>query len=300
MSKRAIFLIFCVLLLLCSPAVSNASEILVIKSADIKPYNESLEGFRDSCDCSATEIARSDSWQQDLSKALAVSRPDAVLAIGVDALKTAQSVKDIPVIYLMVPYLPPFASSQKNISGVSMNISAEKYLDMMADVFPNAKRIGLIYDPENSGAIVKEALQIADEKHMEIIARKAYKPGEVPPIIDNMKNRIDILWMLPDTTIVNSAVFNYMLLFSFQNEVPVVTFTKKYVEMGALAGLTVVPFDMGAQAGELVKKLLKKSSADSSIRVNARKAVLTINSKVARKMRIKIKSDNLKGAEYVQ
>ncbi len=86
----------------------------------------------------------------------------------------------------------------------------------------------------------------------------------------------------------NPETIESMLLFSFRNRVPLFTFSKKYVEMGALAALTVNPFDLGVQTGEIAHKILKSDARGGSMREFARTQILLINTKIAQKLGIVI------------
>jgi len=295
--KIIIFLLF--FLLICSSSDSYASEVLVIKSSDIKPYNDALAGFKSVCECNLYELTVGENDYRDLVNRIIQQKPEAVLAVGMDALRHAAEIKDIPVIYTIVPNPFSVIPDRKNISGVSIFISTARQLDAILEIFPNAKRIGIIYDPKNMHPSVHEAQNAAQSKGFELVLRKASRPGEVPSLIDSMKDKIDVLWMLPDTTVINPETVKLMLLFSFQNKVPVFTFSKKYVEMGAVAALNIDPFDLGVQAGEIMKKLLNEKNIKPPVRADARKTILIINKKVAGKMGIKIKEEILKRAENV-
>jgi putative ABC transport system substrate-binding protein len=104
-----------------------------------------------------------------------------------------------------------------------------------------------------------------------------------------MRNRIDILWMLPDPTVITPAMVEYLFQFSFQYNVPIFSFADKYVEMGAVAALVVDPHDLGVQAGEIVKTL--SAGRKGPIRVYARNPRLMINTKMAEKMGLKIRGE---------
>lgn len=278
------------MLLFCA-AFSEAYEVVVLKSPDIAPYNEALEGFKSSCNCNVRELNLSETEGHDIVRKILKINPDVVLAIGMDSLNHAELLKDVTVVYTMVPYPELVNPARMNISGVSMRISPEKYLDTMLAVFPDAKRIGVVYDPKNMDAFIIEASQLARPKGIDLVLKKAYNSGSVPSLIDSMKEKIDILWMLPDTTVINSETINYMLLFSFQNKAPLFTFSKKYLGMGAVAALTIDPFDLGAQAGEIAKKLSAERNVKTPVRINARKTVLSVNKKVAKKMGIRIREE---------
>ncbi|MEJ2696222.1 MAG: ABC transporter substrate binding protein [Candidatus Sulfobium sp.] len=279
--KRRISFLLILLIILCLAGRSWAYEAAVLKSADIGPYNEALEGFRSSCDCSVTTLTPD---QDAVTSQIYRLHPDVVVAIGMDALAKVRSVENLPVIYVMVP-APLSDGEGRNISGVSMYISPAKYLDAMTRLFPGAKRIGLVYDPNNSDAYVKEAMREAAARGIELVAEKAETSGSVPSLMDSLKERIDIFWMLPEPGLLNSATVDYMLLFSFESKVPIFTFSKKYVDMGAAAALTVGSFDMGAQAGAISKRL-HEAGAPGQIRVDARVSGIIVNSKVLRKLGI--------------
>ncbi|MEC4676679.1 MAG: ABC transporter substrate binding protein [Nitrospirota bacterium] len=296
--KKGTFLtIVALIAMLCPGAFSEAHEIVVLKSAEIKPYNEALAGFKHSCDCRLRELLLSDIKNQDLQREVHDINPDMVLAIGMDAFTQAREIRDRPVVYTMVPDSRALSLSPENVSGVSMYISPGKYLDTMLELFPEVKRVGLVYDPKHTGVFVKEALKVAGARGIELVIKKADEARDVPLLIDSMKGGIDLFWMLPDTTVVNSETVNYMLLFSFQNRVPIFTFSKKYLVMGALASLSIDPFYLGVQAGEIANKSFYKENIRPPARVYARKTVLTINRKVAEKMGINIRNEIIESAE---
>jgi len=180
-------------------------------------------------------------------------------------------------------------SLRPNISGVSMDISPETYLSTMKELFPKAKKIGLLYDPQHTAAFVAEATKAAHAAGLELVDKQVRDPREIPGLLDRMRGTIDVLWMVPDATIASAEAVDYLLHFSFQNSVPIFSFSKKYVEMGAVAALDVDPYDMGAQAGEIVNRL--KAGKTGAIRAWARASHLTVNSNVAAKMGLKIKDD---------
>jgi putative ABC transport system substrate-binding protein len=162
-------------------------------------------------------------------------------------------------------------------------------------MFPRARKIGVFHDPRNSGPFVAEASKIALRRGVELVVRTVSSPREVPALLDGMRNTLDIFWMLPDPTVVNPETVDAILLFSFQNNVPVFSFSHKYVDMGAVAALQVSPFDMGAQAGEIAKAL--SAGGKGPMRSYANKYRFIINRKVAAKMGLWFSPDIMKKAE---
>jgi putative ABC transport system substrate-binding protein len=286
-----------ILLFLLSAVSSQAYDVVVLKSANIKPYEDALKGFKSSCGCKIQEVDPGQfgagKMKQDHFKG------DMVLAIGVDALRSAQTVADLPVIYAMV--LPSEFPGQikENVSGVSLDVPAAKILETIREIFPDATRIGIVYDPRHDDSLISEALHAAHQRGIGLVLKSAGAPSEVPSLIDQMRGKIDVFWMLPDATVITPETVKYLLLFSFRNKIPVFSFSSKYVEMGAVAALNIVPYDIGVQAGELAQKLSNGWKNGTPIRVDARKTELSVNRTVARKLGIRISDDVLGKANNV-
>jgi putative ABC transport system substrate-binding protein len=289
-----------IILLLLLPAVSSqANDVVVLKSANIKPYEDALKGFKSSCGCNVLEVNPGQLVAGNIPMKHGGFNSDMVLALGMDALSRAQTVTDLPVVYAMVLPSQFPGEIKKNVSGVSMDIPPEKILGTIHEIFPDARNVGIIYDPRHSGAFVNEALHAAQQRGVRLVLKEADRPSEVPSLIDAMRGKIDVFWMLPDVTATTPETVKYLLLFSFRNKVPVFSFSGKYVEMGALAALNVVPYDIGVQAGELAKKLSSGRNNGTPIRVDARKAELSVNRTVARKLGISISNGVLRRADNV-
>lgn len=286
-NQTTLLILVTILFLLCISAKAYAYEVVAVKSANIKPYNDVLEGFKGACKCEVKELNLAEDKNITSEKISRLS-PDAILAIGTDAFKKVKSIKDIPVIYAMIMPSEAHTALQENTSGVILDISPEAYINTIVKIFPKIERIGLIYDPQHTGICVKEITESANKQGITIISKIARNPSDVPHLIDGMKGKIDLFLMLPDPTVINSVTIKYMLLFSFQNRVPVFSFSQKYVEMGAVAAFNIDPFDMGFQAGVIARKL--PEGPKYPIRVYAKKVLLIINTKIAIKLGINIKN----------
>lgn len=95
--------------------------------------------------------------------------------------------------------------------------------------------------------------------------------------------------MLPDSTLLNSESVEYLMLFSFQNKVPVFSFSKQLVDRGAVAALSINPYDLGVQAGNIARLL--SQGRKGPLRVYAEKPHLSVNRKVAAKIGVRIGND---------
>lgn len=269
--------------LLCFGGTAFAHDVLVIQGTRVKPFDDALRGFRTVCRADSKTVVLSEAEGIDVLRTVREERPQLIVAIGADALSRVKRVRDIPILYLMVLNPEKTVSGAKNVTGVNMTIPPGKYLALLEKLrLPNL-RVGILYDPVRSGAMVRRIQHAAQAAGIEISAREVHNPKDVPEALAKMKDSVNVFWMLPDPTVVTPETVEFLLLFSQQNNVPVVTFARKYVDMGALVSLDIDSSDLGKQAGAMANELLNGADVAQFPKADARKAVMKINRKVARK-----------------
>lgn len=264
----------------------------------IRPYEEAIEGFRSVCNARMNRLVLRELQGRDVVDKINEIRPEMVLAIGMDALLRVKMVKEIPVVYLMV-LNPRSALDCDNITGVCMDISQKEQLTSVCRVLPNVKNIGLLYDPARTGHFAERAQHAATEIGIKLIANRIDRPMDVPLTVNGMKGKIDLFWMLPDLTVITPETVEFLLLFSLENEIPVLAFSEKYVELGALMSIGIDAFDIGRQAGEMAQEILSGRDVKRVQPVDARKSVISINMKIAEKLGIVINKKMIKNVKIV-
>jgi putative ABC transport system substrate-binding protein len=232
--------------LACPLPASSSCEMAVVVSADLKPYREVLQGIRDASVCNLREMTLRDG---DALERVRRTSPDAVVAIGTEAFRTVRPLRDAPVVHVMVIPSVVERSPSANLSGVSMSIAPAAWLAAIKRVFPGAKRIGLLFDPRNTGPFVSEAMRAAPAAGLTLKTAELGGADELPKALNSLRDAIDVLWMLPDPAVASAPVVEYLVRFSIQHRIPIMTFSVKYLELGAVASLDG-PYDMGVQAAE--------------------------------------------------
>jgi putative ABC transport system substrate-binding protein len=282
------------LLVLCfQPASGSAQEIAVVKSAAIKPYNEALRGFKSVCKSRVREFTLTGSNGPEILKKIRKTGPDLIYAIGLNALSQIRSIKEIPIIYSMVSNPGPLLLDRGNVTGVSMNVPAERQLRALIGVFPTAKRVGIVYDPGKTSHLFEEALAAASSLGISLVSREVHSSKDVPAAIRDMQGEIDAYWMLPDTTVFTGETIKYLFLTAFENKLPVVTFSERFVEKGSLMSLNIDALDIGRQAGEMASRVIRGAEAGNIQISSPRKAVLSVNQKAIERLGIIIRISEL-------
>jgi len=278
-----------------SPSFANAFEVLVVKDSNIKPYLDAVAGFKSSCSCTVKEVALSDI--DALEKAVR-AHPDAVVAVGTESFRKVRRIKSIPVVYTMVVPSEAEDISADNLSGVSMAFTAGDYFNAIAEAFPAAKRVGVLFDPARTGALVREASRAAGKKGLTLVTAEVSDPRRLPELLNEIRGKIDLLWLPPDPTFSNSASIEHLMLFAFQNKLPIFSFSKKIVSLGAVAALSVDPRNMGAQAGEMARCLLQ--GEQGPFLEHPKRPRLIVNRKIAEKIGVAINDEAMRHAETVE
>lgn len=274
-------------LLLCRLAAA-AGGIIAVQSSNIKPYNDALKGFENACNCDTKHLLIFEAEERDLQTIIQRAQPDLILAIGIDALNKVKSIKDIPIVYLMV-LNPQFrASDYGNITGISMIISPEIQLSLIKRFLPAAKSVGLLYDPLRTDDFVINARKAAASEKINLITSEVHSPKDLPEELKNMETKIDVFWMLPDVTVITPETVEFLLLSLIEKRIPVVTFSDKYLKIGAAMSLMVDAFDIGKQAWEITEKVLAGTEIRKIEKTFARTPVVTINRDIINKLGISV------------
>ncbi len=277
-----------ILLLLFSPLVISAAEIVAVQSMNIKPYNDAFLGFQNRCNCTPARIIVSESQGVDIVKKIHSEKPNVIIAIGMEALKRVKTMNDTPIVYLMVLNPSSLLSKSDNITGVSLNIAPDIQLAAVKHALPDMTNIGVIYDPARTAPFVQRASAAAPAHGINLVTREIHQSMKVPSTLNSMKEEIHAFWMLPDIMVITPETVEYLMLFSIEHRIPVITFSEKYLEMGALMSLGIDAHDIGEQAWELTHQILSGSDVKEMPDENARKINITINQVTVKKLGIKI------------
>ena len=296
---RNSFMILVVIICLLLSSAASASGIVAVQSINIKPYNEVLKGFEKACDCSVNHFVISEMRKKEIRNKIKKAKPDLILTIGFDALNMIKDFNRFPTIYTMVLNPQNAISGKTDITGISMSISPDIQLRTLSEGLPEVKNIGLLYDPERTGHFVEKARLAAASMGIKLIAKEVRSPRNVPELLKSMSKEINAFWMLPDLIVAIPETIEFMLLFSIQNRVPLITFSEKYVEMGAFMSLDLVTYDIGIQAGEMAKEFFSGTDIKEIKVTDARKSAVTINMNTVKKLGITINRELLERADKI-
>jgi putative ABC transport system substrate-binding protein len=282
---------------------TQAQGIAVLKSHDIEPFNQALAGFVAACNHPLTvyDLRGSDKRKDRIIKQIMDTKPRLVLAIGALATQVAQeAVRDVPVVFSMVPNPRQHGSGRANIAGISLDIPIETQFTTYKLLVPKLRTLGTIYDPEKTGTMINEARGVAEKLGLRLLDAPATSPKAVPAALRSLLGKIDALWMVPDDTVVTPESFKLLLLEAFENNLPFLTVSDIFVEVGALASLSPDYTDVGRQACQLVREIDSGRLSPRRVEVvPPEKVNLAINLKTASKIGLMLSPESIQAATKV-
>jgi putative ABC transport system substrate-binding protein len=242
--------------------LASAAEVAILKSADVAYYDQAIQAFRSiqSSNTTITEynLAGNLARGREIAKSLRGAPPDLVFAVGLKAALAAKlELVDTPTLFCLVLNPESHGLPAPNMTGISMRVSPDEQLASIRTMAPHAKRIGLLYDPDQTGPVVAEAQLVARKLGIEVLAVAVDDSATVPNALRKMLPKIDLFWLLQDQTVVTHDSLEFILRTTLDSKVPVFGFSPTLVQQGALGALVINARDIGRQAGALASAMLR-------------------------------------------
>ena len=264
----AVFLLFFTIALASTAASSAAPQynVIILKFATHPALDELEDNFRSSLNARLTNVVietLNANGNSVSAKELAESatRPgiDLIVTLATPATQAvAKTPSDIPLLYAAVSdpdgahiVLP----RSTGIQNVNSNI-VKKALQTITNLYPNATRIGTIYNPleENSRFVQGLIKSACDGMNLVLEQRTVSDPNQFPATVEQLRPQIDVLYCANDN-LVNKGALSIART-SQALKLPFVIGELSTVSKGAVAGVGVEYSSMGQHLGELAAKIL--------------------------------------------
>lgn len=280
---------FCLVIALAIGHVHAKVGVLVTKNSSI--YKAPVAGLKSvlGADVVVLDMKASASTGKAHCKALTDQGCTPIVAVGKPAAKIAVSaVSGTPIVYCMV--MNPAGSGIKgsSVTGVTLDIPMSKQFEGFKSVVPNLKTIGIVYSDDVGAKLVKEMKSAAGKTGVTLAEKKVASDAEVPNAIRSLKGNIDGLYLPPDRTVAKHDAFQFIALFTFENNVPFMAPTSRFVKKGALVALMIDYEEVGKQTAQMVKKILGGASPSSMPVEPPETTILVLNQKTAETIGINI------------
>ncbi|WNM59082.1 ABC transporter substrate-binding protein [Candidatus Nitrospira allomarina] len=281
--------------------VTSAQEVAILKSADINAYSEAISAFTSALP-STIQIIREYDLQGDMAKGrqlaqrIRASNVKVVLAVGLKAALAAKlEIPDIPVIFCLVLDPEKYGLPTTNMVGLSLKVPFRQPLKSLHALAPKVSRIGVLFDPQKSHEMHRQLLHDANALGIQILSEEIHQEQDVASALNALKDRIDALWLLPDSTVLTESTLDFLISTTLEANIPVVGFSSALVRSGAVIGAYVHYADIGTQAAQLTQQLARQtpSSVLGTI-IPPKRVHQSINQKSARYLGLSLTPDVLR------
>ncbi len=275
----------------------NEKSVIVIRSHQIVAYDDAIKGFQEGCKDYGITVRDVYDLNGDAEAGKKVVLgiksskvpPDLILVVGVLATTLAKEyITEIPVIFCLVINHERFNFKASNIVGISSEAATEDQFLAIKELLAGRKRLGVIYDPIQTENLVEEAIPLAQKHGFDLVTKKIASERDIEAALDAIINKIDVLWMVPDTTTITKDALSAVLKKAQKQRIPTFCTSSAIVKAGALASVSIDYTQTGFQAAKIAQSLLfHKEETLPGVR-NPEKLKWSLNTKTAKWLEIDI------------
>lgn len=178
------------------------------------------------------------------------------------------------------------------VTGTSDKLPVEAQLQMIRDILPDAKTIGIIYTTSeaNSVAAIKEYEEKVGNYGFELVTKGVTAISEVGLAAEDLLTKVDCISNLTDNTVVSALAT--VLDKANEAKIPVFGSEIEQVKIGCLAAEGIDYVELGKTTGRMAAKVLKGEAKASELSFKQiSEAGLYINTKAAENLGITIDSE---------
>ena len=255
-----------------SPSAGKAYTVGISQIVSHPALDSAVEGFKQGlADGGITTVTYDEqNAEGDISTASSIAQKFANenldLILGV-ATPTSQAVvkaiTDTPVVFTAVTdpvgagLVTDAAAPSANVTGVSDMLPMAPTMELIKQVVPNAKKLGVLYNAgeSNSVFLIEEQKKAADAAGIEIVEATASNSSEVKAAADSLVGRVDAISVLTDNTVVSAL--ESVVKVAQENKIPLIAGDTDSVERGAVAAYAFDYKDLGVQTGKMAAEILQ-------------------------------------------
>lgn len=233
---------------------------------------------------------------------------DLILAIATPAAQAVAGVtEDIPILLTAVTdpaesgLVNDNANPGVNVSGTSDLTPVKEQIDLLHELLPDAKTVGLLYCSAESNseiqiAMAKEACDALNIAYEEYTVPSS---NEIQTVVESMVGKVDAIYAPTDNVI--AAGMATVAMVANDNNIPCIVGEAGMVQAGGLATYGIDYYQLGYMAGEQAIEILVNGADVSTMPIGylpAERCELTVNKTTAETLNIDI--SGLEGAVIVE
>jgi putative ABC transport system substrate-binding protein len=144
------------------------------------------------------------------------------------------------------------SSPEGNVTGVSDLWPIGPNLDLIRQVLPQAKTLGMVYDPGDASSSVTIPLitKEAEARRFKLELRPVHSSNEVAQSLTSLEGKADLLFTANDVTV--TAAFPALVQFAIQKKMPLFAADYSSVQRGAICAVGQNYYNVGSEAAKMI------------------------------------------------
>lgn len=232
--------------------------------------------------------------------------PDVIVGIATPSAQAlVAGTKQVPIVFTAVTdpvqaqLTPSWEASGTNVTGVSDVLELEKQIELIKEIIPDVKNIGMVYNPgeANSVAVVDAFNELLPKHGLKLVEAAAPRTVDVSSAAGRLVGKVDVIYTNTD----NNVVSAYEALAKVGNDTntPLIASDTDSVKRGAIAALGVNYRDLGEQTGRVVVRILEGEKPGDIQPQTSENLQLYVNVTAAEKQGVRLPLELLERATEV-
>ena len=300
-----------------APASAQEKSVAVTAIVEHPALDSVRDGVQTALKAAGFEAGKNLKWQYQsaqgntgtaaqIARKFIGDKPDAIVAIATpSAQAVVAATKSVPVVFSAVTdpvaakLVPSWEASKGNVTGVSDLLALDKQIDLIKQVVPNAKRVGMVYNPgeANSVVVVKQLQELLPKQGMTLVEASAPRSVDVSSAARSLVGKVDVIYTNTDNNVVSA--YEALVKVGQDAKLPLVASDTDSVKRGAIAALGINYRDLGEQTGRMVARILKGEKPGDIKPETSTKLELFVNPTAAEKQGVKLSDALIKSAAQV-
>lgn len=235
---------------------------------------------------------------QTIAEKLANDNNDLILAIATPAAQAVSGVtSEIPILLTAVtdPADSGLVATNEvpggNVSGTSDLTPVKKQIDLLTQLMPEAKTVGILYCSAEANSVLqaklaKDAIEAAGLTPIDYTVSNS---NEIQTVVESMVGKVDAIYAPTDNMI--AAGMPTVSMVANDNHLPIICGESGMVDAGGLATFGIDYYELGYLTGQQAIEILTKGADISKMPIGylaEEKCALSINEESATKLGIDV------------
>lgn len=144
-----------------------------------------------------------------------------------------------------------------NVTGVTDSVPVTAQLTLMRQLFPQAKKVGLLYNAAEPNSVIqiKRAQTVLKKQGLQIVTRTVATTNDVEQAATSLARQVDVMYLPADNVL--TAAMPLMGKVSQKTKTPIIPATTPMVKLGCVATQGINYYQLGQQTGKMALAIIR-------------------------------------------